>query len=70
MAHKGVCRELPDDLLLADTGDKVFEFILERFRAWYLDEGISSEEFQSVFALRPSRPSTFIVEFRLSMPLR
>ena len=49
----------PDDLLLADTGDKVFEFILERFRAWYLDEGITSEEFQSVFALRPSRPLDF-----------
>ena len=45
--------------MLADTGDKVFEFILERFRAWYLDEGISSEEFQSVFALRPSRPLDF-----------
>ena len=49
----------PDDLLITDTGDKVFEFILERFRAWYLDEGISSEEFQSVFALRPSRPLDF-----------
>ena len=49
----------PDDLLISDTGDKVFAFILERFRAWYLDEGISSEEFQSVFALRPSRPLDF-----------
>ena len=56
---KAFYRELPDDLLLADTGDKVFEFILERFRTWYLDEGISSEEFQSVFALRPSRPIDF-----------
>jgi len=49
----------PDHLLPADTSDKVFGFILERFRAWYLDEGISSEEFQSVFALRPSRPLDF-----------
>ena len=49
----------PDNLLISDTGDKVFEFILERFRAWYLDEGISSAEFQSVYALRPSRPLDF-----------
>lgn len=56
---KASVESFPDDLLLAATGDKVFEFILERFRAWYLDEGISSEEFQSVFALRPSRPLDF-----------
>ena len=56
---KASLESFPDDLLLADTGDKVFEFILERFRTWYLDEGISSEEFQSVFALRPSRPLDF-----------
>ncbi len=56
---KASVESFPEDLLLADTGDKVFEFILERFRAWYLDEGISSEEFQSVFALRPSRPIDF-----------
>ena len=56
---KASVESFADDLLLADTGDKVFEFILERFRAWYLDEGISSEEFQSVFALRPSRPIDF-----------
>ena len=56
---KASVESFPDDLLLADTGDKVFEFILERFRAWYLDEGKSSEEFQSVFALRPSRPLDF-----------
>ena len=49
----------PDGLLIKDTGDRVFEFILERFRAWYLDEGITSEEFQSVFALRPTRPLDF-----------
>ena len=56
---KASVESFPDDLLLADTGDKVLEFILERFRAWYLDEGISNEEFQSVYALRPSRPLDF-----------
>jgi glycyl-tRNA synthetase beta chain len=37
----------------------VFEFLLERFRAWYLETGISSEVFQSVFAMRPTRPLDF-----------
>ncbi len=43
----------------ADTAAKVFEFMLDRFRAWYLDEGISAEEFQSVFELRPTSPLDF-----------
>ena len=41
------------------TREAVFDFMLERFRAWYLDEGISSEVFQSVFTLRPQRPLDF-----------
>ena len=42
-----------------DTRLKVFDFLLERFRAWYLDEGVPSNIFQSVFALKPRRPSDF-----------
>jgi glycyl-tRNA synthetase beta chain len=49
----------PADLLQAETRTQVFDFVLERFRAWYLDKGISSEEFQSVFVLKPSRPLDF-----------
>lgn len=49
----------PAGLLEVDTSSQVFEFVLERFRAWYLEKGISSEEFQSVFVLKPSRPLDF-----------
>ncbi len=42
-----------------DVEDRVFDFLLERFRSWYLDEGISSEEFQAVHALKPSQPLDF-----------
>lgn len=49
----------PADLLQAVTRTQVFDFVLERFRAWYLDKGMSSEEFQSVFVLKPSRPLDF-----------
>jgi len=42
-----------------ETSEKVFEFMLERFRSWYSDEGISSSVFQSVMALRPRSPYDF-----------
>ncbi len=42
-----------------DTGEKVFDFLLERFRTWYLEEGIGVDVFQSVFSLRPERPLDF-----------
>ncbi|MEX2131983.1 MAG: glycine--tRNA ligase subunit beta, partial [Pseudohongiellaceae bacterium] len=38
---------------------QVLDFMLERFRAWYQDEGISSEVFQAVLALRPANPVDF-----------
>lgn len=41
------------------TSEKVFEFMLERFRSWYSDEGVSSNVFQSVMALKPRRPYDF-----------
>lgn len=43
----------------ADTPQIIFEFLLERFRAWYLDEGVPSHIFQSVIALKPRRPLDF-----------
>jgi len=42
-----------------DMVDQVFDFLLERFRFWYQDEGISAEVFQSVIVLKPSNPVDF-----------
>jgi glycyl-tRNA synthetase beta chain len=41
------------------TADNVFEFMLERFRSWYMDEGVSSNVFQAVMALKPRKPLDF-----------
>lgn len=41
------------------TAQQVFDFMLERFRAWYQAEGVSSEVFQSVMELKPERPLDF-----------
>ncbi|MFO1350736.1 MAG: glycine--tRNA ligase subunit beta [Gammaproteobacteria bacterium] len=37
----------------------LFDFILERQRAYYMDQGISSDTFDAVFARKPSRPLDF-----------
>ncbi|MCB1648335.1 MAG: glycine--tRNA ligase subunit beta [Pseudomonadales bacterium] len=38
---------------------QVFDFMLERFRAWYQAEGISAEVFLSVYHLKPGKPLDF-----------
>ncbi|MDA0278866.1 MAG: glycine--tRNA ligase subunit beta [Proteobacteria bacterium] len=43
----------------ADTAETVFEFMLERFRSWYSDEGIPSNVFQSVMEIKPRKPYDF-----------
>jgi len=51
--------------LLADKVDagtveqEVFDYILERLRAYYLDRGIMADVFDAVSALSPSRPLDF-----------
>jgi glycyl-tRNA synthetase beta chain len=51
--------------LLADKVDAteveadVFEYIIERLRAYYLDRGVSTDVFDAVSALSPSRPLDF-----------
>lgn len=39
--------------------DKVLDFMLDRFRAWYEDEGIAADVFLSVLAVRPTKPLDF-----------
>lgn len=49
-----------NDLPAADgLADRVLDFMLDRFRAWYDDRGISAETFLSVHALRPTSPLDF-----------
>jgi glycyl-tRNA synthetase beta chain len=41
------------------AGKDVFEFMLERLRAYYLDRGVPVDVFDAVSALKPSRPLDF-----------
>jgi len=48
------------DKVDADTVEQeVFDYILERLRAYYLDRGIMADVFDAVSALSPSRPLDF-----------
>jgi len=37
----------------------VFDFMMERLRGYYLDQGVTPDEFEAVYAVRPTRPHDF-----------
>jgi glycyl-tRNA synthetase beta chain len=43
----------------AATREEVFEFMLDRLRAYYLDRGVLIDVFDAVSALKPARPLDF-----------
>ncbi len=48
--------QYPADLLTPNTAAQVFDYMVERFRAWYEDEDIPVEVFRAVSAKDLSRP--------------
>lgn len=48
-----------DKLTNTNVETELLDFILERFRAWYLDQGVSSNTISAVMALRPTQPLDF-----------
>ena len=50
-------KKVTDDT--AAIAEQVFAFLLERFRAWYQDEGVVAEIFLAVQAVMPRRPLDF-----------
>ena len=51
--------DLHTDLPALHLEDTVVDYVLERFRAWYEEEGLAAEIFLSVFARRPTKPLEF-----------
>ncbi len=60
---KQALSQLPLDKPSADVAEQVFDYMLERLRAYYLDgaagAGVTPEMFEAVLARRPSRPLDF-----------
>ncbi|MDQ2069798.1 glycine--tRNA ligase subunit beta [Natronospira bacteriovora] len=53
-------RNLPEGLSLdADGHAEIFEFLMERLRAWYREQGVRPEVFEAVAAIRPAQPADF-----------
>jgi len=50
---------LTDKVDATKVEEEVFEYIIERLRAYYLDRGVSTDVFDAVSALSPSRPLDF-----------
>jgi glycyl-tRNA synthetase beta chain len=48
--------QYPDDVIAPGSIEQVFEYIIERFRAWYEDEDIPAEVFKAVSAKGVSAP--------------
>ena len=48
-----------DKLTNTNVVEDVLDFMLGRFRSWYLDEGFSIDVIQAVLALQPTKPSDF-----------
>ncbi len=51
--------QYPPDMLDAEDIEPVLAYMLDRFRAWFEDEGIPTEHFRAVAALGLSRPLEF-----------
>ncbi len=56
---EAAARRLPGTLHARDLVPEVFDFCLERLRAYYADQGIPSDSFEAVAARRPTRPLDF-----------
>jgi len=60
----------PVELKAKNCTDDVFKFLMERSRRYYLDEGVSNDTFESVLAIKTSKPLDFhdrliaVTEFR------
>jgi len=50
---------LADKVAASEAEDEVFEYMLERLRAYYADLGVTPDVFDAVSALRPTRPLDF-----------
>lgn len=44
---------------LANKQEEIFNFIMERLRAWYLDQGITADVYAAVMAKLPTQPFDF-----------
>lgn len=56
---RSAAADLPGQFDIEKTCHEVYDFMMERLRAYYTDKGIAHDEFESVLVTRPLRPLDF-----------
>ncbi|MDD1620707.1 MAG: glycine--tRNA ligase subunit beta [Methylococcaceae bacterium] len=54
----------------AETRQRVIDFIFDRLKGYCLDQGYSSDEFEAVLAVNPTRPLDFMLRIRAVQAFR
>ncbi|MCP1728157.1 glycyl-tRNA synthetase beta chain [Natronospira proteinivora] len=54
LGEQGTVKEIAPEV-----AGEVFDFLMERLRAWYREQGVRPEVFEAVAAVRPTRPADF-----------
>ncbi len=66
-------KNYPSDIDTTSCINDIYDFLMERLRRYYLDEGVSADTFESVFAINTTKPLDFhlrlkaVTEFRKLM---
>jgi len=55
---------------LAETREKIIDFIFDRLKGYCLDQGYSIDEFEAVLAVHPTQPLDFIMRIRAVQAFR
>ncbi len=63
-------RSLPDSVRSAGLVAQVYDFMMDRLRAYYVDAGVSQDVYEAVLACRPRRPADFDRRVRAVMAFR
>ena len=50
---------LKDKLTVKDTANQVFDFLMERLRAYYQDQGVAHDTYEAVLEVKPVKPVDF-----------
>lgn len=65
LLDQAAARLRSDGVKIADTtAEQVFEFMMERLRAYYQDAGVTADTFEAVLARQPARPIDFDARIR------
>jgi glycyl-tRNA synthetase beta chain len=65
LLDQAAARLRSDGVKIADTtAEQVFDFMMERLRAYYQDAGVTADTFEAVLARQPARPIDFDARIR------